>query len=190
MRSAILTLAPVILSVSLSAQGVFSNKTQVILEKVIQDYPNRFRNIKGELIGQALQTARYKSTVQIPGATSSTVTLVTAPGGEGYNWNCTVLEATDFAKAKARFSEIYGELSNSIVTTAEQKTYILSGQYEAPDQNRKFTAVLFSLLPGVGEMKRLRVDLSMHEEDHGWVVTLSVTDQDPREIAQLERSAE
>jgi hypothetical protein len=189
MRSAILAIAPVILSVSLSAQGVFSNKTQVILEKVIQDYPNRFRNIKGELIGQALQTARYKSTIQIPGATSSTVTLVTASGNEGYNWNCTVLEATDFAAAKTRFTQIYKELSNSIVTTAEQKTYILNGQYEAPVVDKKYTAVLFSLLPGVGDMKRLRVELTMHEEERGWVVALSVTDQDPREIAQLERSA-
>jgi hypothetical protein len=189
MRSAILALAPVILSASLSAQGVFSNKTQVILEKVIQDYPNRFRNIKGELIGQALQTARYKSTIQIPGATSSTVTLVTVSGNEGYNWNCTVLEATDFAAAKARFAQIYKELSNSIVTTVEQKTYILNGQYETPVVEKKYTVVLFSLLPGVGEMKRLRVELNMHEEERGWVVALSVTDQDPREIAQLERSA-
>ncbi len=190
MRSAILlALAPVILSTSLSAQGVFSNKTQVVLEKVIQDYPNRFRNIKGELIAQALQTARYKSTIRIPGAASSTVTLVTASGNEGYDWNCTVLEGTEFTAAKSRFSQIYAELSNSIVTTAEQKTYILNGQYEAPAENKQSTAVLFSLLPGVGEMKRLRVELNMHQEERGWAVTLSVTDQDPREIAQLERSA-
>ena len=52
MRNYILTFAPVLLSATLTAQGVFSNKTQVVLEKVIQDYPNHFYHIKGELIDQ------------------------------------------------------------------------------------------------------------------------------------------
>ncbi len=185
MRGVILALALVMLSATLTAQGVFSNKTQDILEKVIQDYPNHFHNIKGELIGQALQTARYRSTLQLPGSTSSTVTLVTASDNQGSDWNCTVLETADFSAAQARFSEIYGQLSNSIISTVEQKTFILTGQYEAPAADKKYTEILFSLLPGVGEMKRLRVELTLHEGDRDWVVALSVTDKDPREIARF-----
>ena len=185
MRSAILAFAPVItLSVSLSAQGVFSNNTQAILEKVIQDYPNHFHNIKGELIGQALQTARYKSTLQLPGATSSTVTLATASGSEGSDWSCTVLKTADFGAASARFAEIYNQLSNSIITMVEQKTFILNGQYEVPALNKKYTEVMFSLLPGVGEMKRLHVELSLNELQESWVVNINVTDAQPREIAR------
>jgi hypothetical protein len=185
MRSVILAFALVMLSASLTAQGVFANKTQAILEKVIQDYPNHFYNIKGELIGQALQTARYRSTVQLPGSTSSTVTLVTSAGTQGSDWNCTVLETTDFSVARARFAEIYQQLSNNIISTVEQRTFILSGQYETPAEDKKYTEVMFNLLPGVGEMKRLRVQLTMHEEERGWVVALSVTDKDPREIARF-----
>src|SRR5580658_6467150 len=103
MRSAILTLTPVLLSAtlcapsaSLHAQGVFSNKTQVVLEKVIQDYPNHFYNIKGELISQALQSASYKSTLELPGAASSTVTVATTTSGTGSDWNCTVLQTSSF----------------------------------------------------------------------------------------------
>lgn len=183
MRSAILTFAPILLSASLSAQGVFSNKTQVVLEKVIQDYPNHFYNIKGELIGQALQTARYKSTVQLPGSTSSTVTLATTTTGTGSLWHCIVLQTANFNEAQTRFAEIYHQLSNSIITTVEQKTFILNGQYETPAQDRKFTQVMFSLLPGVGEMKRLHVQLTLNEAEQGWVVALNVSDEDPREIA-------
>lgn len=169
-------MAPVFLSASLSAQGVFSNKTQVVLEKVIQDYPNHFYHLRGELIGQALQSARYKSTLQLPGATSSTVT-VTGTGIQGSGWSCTILQTAEFNTAKARFSEIYDQLSNSIVSTEGQKTYILNGQYEAPDENRKNTQVLFSLLPGVGEMKRVRVELTLDQEDRNWVLTIRVCDQ-------------
>lgn len=185
MRSAILTFAPIILSASLSAQGVFSNKTQVVLEKVIQDYPNRFYNIKGELIGQALQTARYRSTLEIPGSASSTVILATATGATGSDWRCIVVQTADFNEARNRFAEIYNQLSNSIITTENQKTFILNGQYEAPTQDRKYTEVLFSFLPGVGEMKRLHVDLTLNATEHGWVVALNVSDREPREIARF-----
>ena len=183
MRSAIITFAPILLSASLSAQGVFSNKTQVVLEKVIQDYPNHFYNIKGELIGQALQTARYKSTLQLPGSTGSTVTLATTTTGTGSDWHCTVLQTADFNEAQTLFAEIYKQLSNSIITTVEQKTFILNGQYTTPAQDRKFTQVIFSLLPGVGEMKRLHVQLTLDAAGQGWVVALNVSDEDPREIA-------
>jgi len=171
------------LSASLTAQGVFSNKTQTVVEKVIQDYPNHFLNIKGELIGQAMQTSRYRSTLELPGAASSTVTLVSIAGAEGSGWTCTVLQTASFDEARTRFSEIYGQLSNSIVSAAGQKTFILSGQYEAPVADKKDNEVLFSLLPGVGEMKRLHVGLILRSEGSAWIVAISVNDGDPHLLA-------
>ena len=102
--------------------GVFSNKTQVILEKVIQDYPNHFTNIKGELISGALQTSRYKSTLgELPGSFLQHGNAVTTTGTAGSGWTCTVLHTADFEQARTRFSgEIYGQLSNSIISAAGQ----------------------------------------------------------------------
>jgi hypothetical protein len=184
----LLTLAPVLLSVTLTAQGVFSNNTQSVLEKVIRDYPNHFYNIKGELIGQALQVTRYRSTVQLPGSFSGTITLYTASRNEGSGWSCTVLETGNFNQAKKKFAEIYGQLSNNIITTGGQKTFILSGQYEEPSEEKKSTRVLFALLPGVGDMKKLKVDLFLREEDGGWKLSLSVEDHDPKEDSDIAAS--
>ena len=181
MRNTILTLAMVLLTATLSAQGVFSNNTQSILEKVIRDYPNHFYNIKGELIGQALETTRYKSTIQLPGSSSSTITLYSASQNEGSGWTCNVLEDGNFNQAKMKFAEIYGQLSNSIITTGGQKTFILSGQYEEPVEEKKCTRVLFSLLPGMGDMKKLKVELCLKEEAKGWTVSVTVQDLDPKE---------
>jgi hypothetical protein len=185
MRSAILAFAPVMLSASLSAQGVFSNKTQTVVEQVIQDYPNHFLNIKGELIGRVMQTSRYKSTLELPGAASSTITLISSSGAEGSGWTCNVLQTASFDEARNRFTEIYNQLSNSIVSAAGQKTFILSGQYEAPVADKKENEVLFSLLPGVGEMKRVHVELILHGEGSDWIVAISVNDNDPRTQAQV-----
>jgi hypothetical protein len=183
MRNAFLAMAPVLLSATISAQGVFSNRTQITLEKVIQDYPNHFYNIKGELISQASQTTRYKSTVQLPGSASSVVTLVSS-GNEGSGWTCTVLVTNSFGAAKEKYATIYGQLSNSIITTSGQKTFILTGQYENPAEDKKYTSIVFALLPGVGDMKKLKVELSLREEQNSWKIVLSVLDREPKEEAQ------
>lgn len=184
MRNTVLSIAAVLLSGALTAQGVFSNKTQSILEKVIQDYPNHFHNIKGELISQVRQTAEYKSTVQLPGSPSCLVVLTgganDGTASEGYSWTCVVLEADSFEKARARFHDIYGQLSNSIISSGTQKTFILTGQYEEPSHDKKLSRVVLSLLPGVGDMKKLRVELSLHQDAKGgWKILLSVNDHDP-----------
>lgn len=185
MRSAILfVFAPFFISASLSAQGVFSNKTQVTLEEVIRDYPNHFYHLKGDLIDQAAQTTRYRSTVQLPGSAACTITLFTSAGAEGSDWACTVLRTPDFNTARARFVEIYDQLSNSIISTIEQRTFILSGQYDAPSPDKKYTRVAFSLLPGVGVMKRLHVGLTLEEQEQGWIVVVDVTDKELGEIAR------
>lgn len=165
-----------LLAATLSAQGVFSNKTQVVLEKVIQDYPNHFYNIKGELISQALQTTRYKSTLQLPGAESTVITV--SSGSQGSDWSCVVLETKNFTEARERFATIYGQLSNSIITASGQKTFILTGQYETPTEDKKLTSITFSLLPGVGDMKKIKVVLTLRQEQSGWKIQLSVDDKD------------
>jgi hypothetical protein len=175
-------MAPVLFSAALTAQGVFSNKTQTILEKVIQDYPNHFCNIKGELISQEQQMAEYRSTLQLPGSPSCMVVLTGGKGvtasTEGYSWTCIVADSESFEAARDKFHEIYGQLSNSIITSSSQKTFILSGVYENPDPEKKYTHVVFSLLPGVGDMRRLKVGLSLHEAGSKWRITLSVNDRD------------
>jgi hypothetical protein len=182
MRSSIFSLTLTLLSASLTAQGVFSNKTQVILEKVIQDYPNHFNNIRAEQIEQAPQTTSYKSTVKLPGSASSTITLINDAGNEASGWTCIVLQTADFDQARDRFSEIYSQLSNSIISTVDRKTFIINGQYETPSEEKKYTQVIFSLLPGVGEMKRLRVELTLRQEALRWVVALTVSDSDSKEM--------
>jgi hypothetical protein len=177
--------APVMLSASLSAQGVFSNKTQSIVEKAIQDYPNHFYNIKGEFIGQASQASRYKSTLELPGA-SSIITFISAPGSqEESGWTCTLLRTASFEEASTRVAEVFGQLNNSIVTATGQKTFILSGQFEAPQPDKADNMIRLTLLPGVGEMKKVRVEILLHREGQEWTLSIEVNDDltDMRQLA-------
>ncbi len=61
MRSTLITLALLLNATWLfSLDDVFSNKTNVALEKVIRDFPNRFHNIRGDMIGPARSGGRVQ----------------------------------------------------------------------------------------------------------------------------------
>ncbi|MDP4151204.1 MAG: hypothetical protein Q8927_13095 [Bacteroidota bacterium] len=189
MKSVVLPIAPLMVCAALSAQGVFSNKTQAILEKVIQDYPHRFIDIKGEQVAQTHEATEYRSTVQLPGSSgiiTRTNTPARDPAREEVTWSCSFFEPAGFERAKSRYREVFDQIRNSIITGSDQKTFILTtGQYQDPASDKKYSHVFFSLLPGVGAEKRLHVELSLHEEARGWKITLSVYDHEPAGDAQI-----
>ena len=184
MRS-ILMAIPLMLSASslFSQDDVFSNKTNQALEKVIRDYPNRFHNIKGEMISQQANTAEYRSTIVVPGASSCTVSKQNISSSDIYSWSCTALNTKDFTIARGKFKEIYEQIENTIIKVDGQKPFILSGQYHTPTEMRNRNTIPFELLPAVGEMKSLRIELSLEKDLASWKVKLHVFDGDKMESA-------
>lgn len=180
MKSIALTFAFFVYAAAAPAQDVFSNKTNMALEKVIKDFPNRFHNIKGEMIVQHAQTTEYKSTIQVPGTSSCMVVRQIVSNSDAYSWNCSVFESRDFNLAKNRFKEIFDQIENTIIKVEGQKPFIVSGQYRIPIEQRKFTNIVFELLPAVGDMQKLKVELTLQYILSEWKVSLNVYDSDSR----------
>ncbi len=183
MRSIFLTLACFTYAAGLLAQDdVFSNKTNIALEKVVKDFPNRFHNIKGDVIAQKAQSTEYKSTIQVPGSTACYVTKRNVTNNDTYSWSCVVFVNKDFNLAKTKFKEIFDQIENTIIKVDGQKPFIVSGQYRTPVEQRKFTPIVFELLPAVGEMKKLKIELDLQNEmNDDWKVLLNVYDSDNKE---------
>jgi hypothetical protein len=166
------------------AQDPFSNKTNMALEKVIKDFPNRFHNIKGDLIIQRNQAAEYKSTIQVPGSSTCFITHHIAASNDSYSWTCVAYENRDFNMARVRFKEIYEQIENTIIKIEGEKPFIISGQYKNPVEERKSTIIAFDLLPAVGEMKKIKIELTIENNATSWKVALNVFD-----ISRKEESA-
>lgn len=160
-----------------SAQGVFTNQTNLAIEKVIQDYPNQFKNITGALLLEKQQTADYQSSIQIPGAVSCQVIKYNAGRKESY-WRAELLQTGRFDDAKKLYKDIYNQIRNSIVKIEGEKPYILNGQYDVPDERKGFHSVVFNMLPSVGQMQKLKVELSLVQHAAEWRVVIVVHDQD------------
>lgn len=171
----VILMAILIGTCSARAQDVFSNKTNTALEKVIRDFPNRFKNIKGELLADHTHTAQYRSSIQVPGS-MCTVTRYQVSNSDAYSWNCMAYESRDFAMAKAKFKEIFEQIQNTIIKLDGEKPFIVSGQYKAPFEDKKLTVIGFDLLPAVGEMQKVRVELKIQNVSSSWRVALEVFD--------------
>jgi hypothetical protein len=165
-----------------SAQGVFTNQTNSAIEKVIQDYPNQFRNITGALLVEKQQTADYRSNIQIPGAISCQV-IKYSSGNSALCWRAELIQTGNFDEARSLYKDIYNQVRNSIIKIEGEKPYILNGQYDIPDQRRRFQSVVFNMLPAVGELQKLKVELSLVQQSATWKVIIVVHDQDSKRHA-------
>ncbi|RYG05760.1 MAG: hypothetical protein EOO02_02805 [Chitinophagaceae bacterium] len=172
-----------IASVSYS-QGVFNNTTNSALQKVIEDYPNKFSNIKGDLLAENIQTIDFTSKVQIPGI-PCVLTQYSSTKKAIYSWRADLLEEEEFEEAKKRYKELYNQIRNTIIKIDGEKPFILNGAYQAPTEDRKFNVVNFQLLPSGRDMEKLQIELSMSYMVTAWKITLTVYEREYRDDERI-----
>ena len=160
-----------------TAQSVFTNHTNQAIEKVIRDYPNQFRNIQGSVLQEGQQATNYQSNIQIPGALSCVISKSNFSNRDAMSWKADLYESASFQEMKERYTGLYNQIRNSIIKIEGEKPYILNGQYEVPDQRKRAQSVVFSMLPAVGEMQKLKVELSLYQQGSVWRVSLLIYDQ-------------
>jgi hypothetical protein len=176
-----------VLPFALLAQGVFTNHTHTALQQVIGDYPNHFRNIKGEIVNEDPQSINYESKVQIPGASTAMITKYSsAPDKEIYSWKCIMAESEDFNAIATKYKELYNQIRNSIVKVEGEKPFILNGLYEVPTEDKRFVSSVFSLLPSIGNLGKLKVELVLEYYVTEWKISLIVYDQQEEEMFAME----
>jgi len=173
-----IVLASILVTHSLSSlsQGVFSNSTNSAIEKVLQDYPNQFRNIKGIPVNEKGIASNFESSVQIPGAISCTVSQSDAGDRQVISWKADLFSTSDFTQASKKYNELYNQVKNTIIKLQGTKPYILSGQYAEPSKGKLFHAIVLRMLPASGELQSVKVEISLEQIDFSWKLQLSIYD--------------
>ena len=170
-------LAILLITLPAFSQGVFSNNTNSALQKVIQDYPNKFRNIQGDKIKGEESRVDYRSKIEVPGALVNVVSHYSTPRHELYNWKAELFESADFNQASERFKEVYGHIKNTIVKVEGMPAFILNGRYEYPEESKSSTSIQFQLLPASADMQNLKVVLNLFKAGNKWKIDLTVGEQ-------------
>jgi len=173
MRNSVKTLAFITIAAFLSITTAAQLKLPVLngigpdIKKVIQDYPNQFSNIKGEVITQNPQSTDYACNLKVNGAEEVSITQYSA--NKKYpiaSWQAVMLTTDDFEDAKKKFKSLFNQLNN--LSSNETVSFHLKGKYETPVEEKKFTSVIFTADNGSTTLKKLRVELSMQYELLEW----------------------
>lgn len=148
------------------------------VKKVIEDYPNRFINLMGEVAVENTQSTDYQCNFKVNGAEESFVTRYSAKK-EVCSWQALMLTTENFEKAKQKFKSLFNQLNNLPVNIGEAKNLHLKGQYKSPDEDKKFTAIVFSIEPATGAAEQLKVEISMqYFAPMEWKVKVMVYDRE------------
>jgi hypothetical protein len=148
------------------------------VKKVIEDYPNRFINLMGEVITEHEQSTEYECNFKVNGAEEAVITRYSAKK-EVCSWEAVMLTTENFEKAKQKFKSLFNQLNNLSVNMGEAKNFHLKGKYETPAESMKFTSVVFSFDPENETVKKIKVELALqYYAPMDWKVKVLVYDKD------------
>lgn len=159
------------------------NAFQTDVEHVIMDYPNSFQHFIGEELVKNPQSTDYSSLLKIRGSEDCRITKYPSERKNFYSFQSVLLTTEEFETAKEKFSNYYRQLSNLSVRLSNT-TLNLKGEYETPDDSKKFTSIVFTT-NGEGDFsKRLKVELLLEYVLMEWKVKLLVYEKE-REDEEL-----
>ena len=153
------------------------------IKKVIEDHPNHFANLKGEMISQTTQTIDYACTFEANGAEETSITKYSSKK-EIYSWQALMLTTENFDKAKQKFRSLFNQLNNLAVKIGD-KTYKLKGDYQQPDEKKKFSSVILSAADNL----KIEVTLQAYEPME-WKVKIVIYDQEREDNERGSRTEE
>lgn len=128
------------------------------VKKIIEDFPNRFINLMGEVINQDPQSTAYECNFKVNGAEESFITRYSAKK-EVCSFEALMLTTENFEKAKQKFKSLFNQLNNLTVRFAGNNPVRFRGQYEEPKQEIKFSSVLFSPETDREFLKKIKVEI-------------------------------
>ena len=151
---------------------VTNNGLRNDLQKVIADFPNDFSNLKGDILIENPQTIEYVSLLNFSGAEDNTITKYNASKSI-YSWQATMLTTEEFSDAEIKYKWLFNQLKNMTINIGDY-SFSLYGDYDQPDESRKFSTTTFRLIPGAINLPKLKIEIAMQYEFPDWKVVLQV----------------
>ena len=190
MKQAVKILAFITISVFVFNHSIAQLKLPVVnsigpdIKKVIEDYPNHFSNLQGELIMEHPQSADYQCNFNVNGAEQVIVTQYSSKKIPIGSWQALMLTTEEFKEAKRKFKTLYNQLNHLTVQASH-----LTGIYEEPTEEKKFTSVVFSF-DNADDLKKLKVEIMMAYELMEWKVKVLVytKEREDNERGNIEES--
>jgi len=151
---------------------VTNNDLKNSLSKVISDYVQGFASLKSDTIIVNPQSIEFTTKLDFPGCEVNSITeyLSKKPS---YSWEAVLLTSEDFEEASKKYKWLFGQLKLATLTV-QNKSFVLNGEFDVPDERKKFYASIFELTSSDGTLSKMKVEATMQFEFPQWKVNLLV----------------
>ena len=142
--------------------------------KLLSDYPQSFKNIRGELILEDEDEQRYISIVELPGAQDCLVSLPVSGEKRKAKWEALFFTSASFDEAVQQYKSLHQQLMKVGIKFSTKTTTRLKGAYANPVSGEPFTISVYTLTPSTGAYRRIRVELELVQILEEWRVNLRI----------------
>jgi len=146
----------------------------VVIETVLQDFPNNLRNITGELVLAQGEFENYASIVELPGAEHCTITRYHSYDDTTVSWQAKMYSSDDFGKAAHEYHELYRQLERCYVRLVDGSVFYLQGAWEPAREEAPFTTSTLRLNTGDPRYKEVKVEIELVYLLADWGININI----------------
>jgi hypothetical protein len=161
---------------------VTNNDLRTNLSKVITDYVDGFASLKGDTISVNSQSIEFATRINFQGSEQNTITQYKSKN-QIYSWQAVLLTSEDFDEASKKYKWLCNQLKVMTVKVQEY-SFTLSGNFDEPDESKKFFTCIFKLTPNAANMPKLKIEASMQFEFPEWKINLIVYEREREDNEQ------
>lgn len=162
---------------------VTNNDLRINLQKIISDFPHELDALKGDTLADNPQTIEFASRLNFPMAPDNMIIQYKSEKPI-YSWTANLLKTEEFDEAVKKYKWLCNQLKVMTVNVEGGYAFTLTGNYEAPDESRKFSSSIFHLTPRAVNMPKLKIEASMQFEFPEWKVMLLVYEKEREDNEQ------
>lgn len=144
------------------------------LKKIISGFPDHFQAYRGGVIVSNPQSTNYACNIKISGTEEATITTYSGKK-EIASWQAIVLTTESFEKAKQKFRSLFNQINNMSIGSSVK----LHGKYESPEEQNKFTSIVFNPSAEKGLWSAVRTELLLEfNSPMEWKIRVMVYDME------------
>ena len=145
------------------------------IQQVINDIPNHFQNLQGDLIQKDNQSSTYESKIKIPGADNTTVTAYTSLKDKSKSMGAVVFETESFAEAKKKYNEIINQIKiENLKLPGETNSFKWKLNYDKPDESKNFSSSIFRTGSDKAAFKNIKLEVSLTAQVTSYSISIFV----------------
>ncbi len=156
---------------------LINNALRSDVQKIVAEYSQNFENIRGEVLNQNPQTVEYKSNLILNNAEQCSITKYSSGVKPIYSWQAVMYTTEDYEVASKKYKWLFNQLKGMNVFYIRDQ-YTLKGNFEEPDESKKFATSVLALNTPPEALKKLKVEVGMQFEFPEWKVNLIVYEKE------------